>query len=80
MKVLHSICQQIWKMQQWPQDWERLKVEGEEGEEDKMVGWNHQFNGHELGKLREMMRERMAWRPAVHRVLNYTNEQIDSRD
>ena len=20
-KVLHSICQQIWKMQQWPQDW-----------------------------------------------------------
>ena len=23
VKVLHSICQQIWKMQQWPQDWER---------------------------------------------------------
>ena len=22
VKVLHSICQQIWKMQQWPQDWE----------------------------------------------------------
>ena len=22
-KVLHSICQQIWKTQQWPQDWER---------------------------------------------------------
>ena len=21
MKVLHSICQQIWKIQQWPQDW-----------------------------------------------------------
>ena len=21
MKVLHSICQQIWKAQQWPQDW-----------------------------------------------------------
>ena len=21
MKVLHSICQQIWKTQQWPQDW-----------------------------------------------------------
>ena len=20
-KVLHSICQQIWKTQQWPQDW-----------------------------------------------------------
>ena len=24
MKVLHSICQQIWKTQQWPQDWKRL--------------------------------------------------------
>ena len=23
MKVLHSICQQIWKAQQWPQDWKR---------------------------------------------------------
>ena len=22
-KVLHSICQQIWKSQQWPQDWKR---------------------------------------------------------
>ena len=23
VKVLHSICQQIWKMQQWPQGWKR---------------------------------------------------------
>ena len=23
MKVLHSICQQIWKTEQWPQDWKR---------------------------------------------------------
>ena len=23
MKVLHSICQQTWKIQQWPQDWKR---------------------------------------------------------
>ena len=23
MKLLHSICQQIWKAQQWPQDWKR---------------------------------------------------------
>ena len=22
-KVLHAICQQIWKTQQWPQDWKR---------------------------------------------------------
>ena len=23
VKVLHSICQQIWKIQQWPEDWKR---------------------------------------------------------
>ena len=23
VQVLHSICQQIWKTQQWPQDWKR---------------------------------------------------------
>ena len=23
LKVLYSICQQIWKTQQWPQDWKR---------------------------------------------------------
>ena len=23
MNVLHSVCQQIWKTQQWPQDWKR---------------------------------------------------------
>ena len=24
VKVLHSICQQIWKTQQWPEDWKKL--------------------------------------------------------
>ena len=23
VKVMYSICQQIWKMQQWPRDWKR---------------------------------------------------------
>ena len=26
VKVLHSICQQIWKTQQWPQDWKRSQL------------------------------------------------------
>ena len=26
VKVLHSICQHIWKTQQWPQDWKRSVV------------------------------------------------------
>ena len=24
VKMLHSICQQIWKTQQWPQDWKKV--------------------------------------------------------
>ena len=23
VKVLHSVCQQVWKTEQWPQDWKR---------------------------------------------------------
>ena len=26
VKVLHSICQQIWKTQQWPQDWKQQSI------------------------------------------------------
>ena len=26
VKVLHSICQQIWKTQQWPQDWQSILI------------------------------------------------------
>ena len=32
VKVLHSLCQQIWKTQQWPQDWELKK--GRQKEEE----------------------------------------------
>ena len=27
VKELHSICQQIWKTQQWPQDWKRSNAQ-----------------------------------------------------
>ena len=33
-----------------------------------MVGQHHQFNGHELGELQEMVRNREAWRAADHGV------------
>ena len=26
VRVLHSICQQIWRTQQWPQDWKRVSL------------------------------------------------------
>ena len=36
VKVLHSICKQIWKTQQWPQDWKRSVSGAALGITDKM--------------------------------------------
>ena len=36
--------------------------------EDEMVGWHHWLNGHELGKLQELVMDREAWRAAVHGI------------
>ena len=35
VKVLHSICQQIWKTQQWPQDWKRFILVPKKGSAKK---------------------------------------------
>ena len=36
--------------------------------EDEMVGWHHQFNGHEFEQIREIVKDREALHAAVHRV------------
>ena len=36
--------------------------------EDEMAGQHHQCNGHELGQLQEMVKDREAWGAAVHGV------------
>ena len=33
-----------------------------------MVGLHHQLNGHELGKLQELVMDREAWHAVVHGV------------
>ena len=33
-----------------------------------MVGWHHQLKGHELSQLQEIVKDREAWRAAVHGV------------
>ena len=34
--------------------------------EDKMVGWCHRLNGHEVNELPELVMDREAWHAAVH--------------
>ena len=36
--------------------------------EDKMAGWHHQLNGHEFDQTLGNMKDREAWRAAVHGV------------
>ena len=36
--------------------------------EDEMVGWHHRLSGHEFKKIREMVKDREAWRAVVRGV------------
>ena len=52
VKVLHSICQQIWKTQQWPQDWKgQLSFQSQRKEMPKNVQTTTQLHSsHMLAK------------------------------
>ena len=45
VKVLHSICQQIWKTQQWPQDWKKISFHSNPKERQcqKMLNLPHNW-------------------------------------
>ena len=38
------------------------------GRQDEMVGWHHQLNGREFEQNHEIVKDREAWRAAVHGV------------
>ena len=45
VKVLHSICQQMWKTQQWPQDWKKVSFHSNPKERQcqRMLKLPHSF-------------------------------------
>ena len=53
VKVLHSICQQIWKTQQWPQDWKsQFSFQSQRKAMPKNVQTTRQlYSSHTLGKF-----------------------------
>ena len=45
--------------------------------EDEMVGWHHQFNGHEFGWTPGVVIDREAWRSAVHGITKRKTQLSD---
>ena len=53
--------------------------------EGEMVGWHHWLNGHEFEQLQEIVKDREAWRAAVHGVVksqtwlsNWTTARLEN--
>ena len=51
-----------------PWCWEGLRAGAEGTTEDEMAGWHHNSMGMSLGKLREFVMDREAWRATIHGV------------
>ena len=48
--------------------WENWGQQEKGATEDEMVGWHHRLSGHEFEQTQEMVKDREAWRAAVHGV------------
>ena len=44
------------------------KQEEKQAAEDEMAGWHHRLDGREFDQLLELVKDRQAWRAAVHGV------------
>ena len=57
-----------WLIRKDPDAGKDWRQEEEGMTEDEMVGWHHWLDGDSLSKLQELVRDREAWRTAVHGV------------
>ena len=70
VKVLHSMCQQVWKIHQWPQDWKRLfSFQSQRKAMPKNVQTTEQLHSfHMLARLRS----KIFWA----RLQQYVNQEL----
>ena len=52
-------------MTHWERPWFQKRLWAEGATQDELVGWHHRLNGHELSKLREIVKGREAWHGLV---------------
>ena len=72
VKVLHSICQQIWETQQWPQDWKRsvfIPV-------PKKVNAKEFSNNHTIVPISQTSKVMLKILQQYVRLQQYTNHEL----
>ena len=62
VKVLHSICQQIWKTQQWPQDWKKFSFQSQRKAMPKNAKTTAQLHSSHMEKEMATHSSVLAWR------------------
>ena len=82
VKVLHSICQQLWKTQQWPQDWEKGQFSFQS--QRKAMPKNAQtttqlHSSHTLAKTKGGRRrwQRMRWLDGITDSMGMSSSKLD---
>ena len=66
--ILWLLDVKSWLIRKDPDAGKDWRQEEKGATEDEMVGWHHWLKAHEFGQLQEMLKDREAWRAAVHGV------------
>ena len=74
--TLATWCEELTHLKR-PWFWKDWRQEVKWMTEDKIVGWYHWLDGHELSKLQELVMARKAWHAAVHGVANIQTRLSD---